>query len=80
MHSYSLVFASFVGERDGVALELHDDFGEVVAEVFQPDGSQRGEFRMAHDAAMPFEVVEWFLAQSKAHLGISTTGNTSRPD
>ncbi|SBN61862.1 hypothetical protein GA0004736_0759 [Curtobacterium sp. 9128] len=53
MAEYSFVLASVVGERDGMALELRDSSGDVVAEVFEADATGACTFSMQSGASVP---------------------------
>lgn len=61
MAEYSFVLASVVGERDGMALELRDSSGEVVAEVFEADATGACTFSMQSGASVPVAFVSALL-------------------
>lgn len=53
--------------RDGMALELLDAFGEVVADVFYSDATGEMSFS-AYRHDLPLEVVECLIASAKQRL------------
>jgi len=61
---YSFVLASFVGERDGMAVELHDDANEVVAEVFEDDETGACIFSMPNGASVPVSHIRELLRRA----------------
>lgn len=60
MTDYSFFLASFVGERDGMAVELRDSNDEVVAEVFEDDESGVCMFAMPDGVSVPVPLI-WEL-------------------
>lgn len=64
---YSLILASYVGKRDGMALELTRDGGAVVAEVFEDDSTHVRTVSM-FEAEVPLEAMEWLISSSKVSL------------
>ncbi|WP_418516288.1 hypothetical protein ACNUCX_01205 [Curtobacterium flaccumfaciens pv. flaccumfaciens] len=64
MAEYSVVLASFVGERDGMALELHDSSGEAVAEVFEADATGACAFSMRNGASVPVMFISELLRKA----------------
>lgn len=51
MTEVSLVLASFVGNRDGMAVELRDSSNDVVAEVFEANATGACTFSMQSGAS-----------------------------
>jgi hypothetical protein len=68
MMGYSLILMSVVGERDGMALELDEESGEQVAEVFLDDETGARSVRFFNDQPVPLEAVEWLLAEAARRL------------
>ncbi len=67
---YTLVLASDVYERDGLGLELYDQAGQMVAEIFRDDATQSTNFTVVAPAAsIPLSVLDWFVSRAKADLG-----------
>jgi hypothetical protein len=61
---YSFVLASFVGERDGMALELRNSSGDVVAEVFEADATGACTFSMQSGASVPVAFISELLRKA----------------
>lgn len=68
MTGYKLLLVSAVGKRDGMALELAEESGEQVAEVFEDSATKARTVRFFVDRPVPLEVVEWFLAEAARGL------------
>lgn len=64
MTDYSFFLASFVGERDGMAVELHGSDDEVVAEVFKDAESGACTFSMPHGVSVPVSLVQELLRRA----------------
>jgi len=65
MTDYSFFLASFVGARDGTAVELHGSDDEVVAEVFEDAESGACTFAMPDRVSVPVSLV-WELLRRAA--------------
>ena len=65
---YRLIFASSVGERDGMAMELIRDDGERVAEIFQDDATGQRTFSVLADESVPIEAIEWLVTEARDRL------------
>lgn len=65
-HRY--VLASFVGKRDGMALELHDADHRCIAEVFEDDATGACCLSIADGAAVPIDRVCDLLARAAAEF------------
>jgi hypothetical protein len=66
-HKYRYYLASLIGPpRDGMAIELHDESGEVVAEIFEDDATGACSFSMVQGARVPTDVV-WGLLRLAAN-------------
>lgn len=64
MNDYSFVLASYVGDRDGMAMELRNGAGDVVAEIFEDDESRRCTFSMPNGAVVPVSQVQKLLSRA----------------
>lgn len=64
---FHLILASSVGERDGMGLELTNDAGECVAEVFQDDINDTRTFTVFGEQRLPI-AIEWLLAEARTRL------------
>ena len=64
---YSLVLASSVGVRDGMALEPTRDGGVIVAEVYEDD-STRARTVTVFELDVPLEAMEWLLSSAREML------------
>ncbi|MHA6887035.1 hypothetical protein [Ralstonia pseudosolanacearum] len=69
---FQLQVASDV-QRDGLGLELLNDSGEVVAEVFRSDANNSLEVSFFEDG-LPFVEVERLLRIARTELGIFEDG------
>lgn len=65
---YSLVLASDVLERDGMALELYDESGVKLAEVFRDDTNGERTLNVLAADGVPVHVAEWLLRRSAETL------------
>jgi hypothetical protein len=65
---YRLILASYVGERDGMALELTTDEGERVAEVFEDDETKERTFTAFIGRPVPLAAIEWLLSEAPTRL------------
>lgn len=61
---YSFALASFVGERDGMALELRDCANEVVAEVFEEDATGDCTLSMPGGVSVPVMLIAELLRRA----------------
>ncbi len=62
MNGYRTQFASSVGHRDGVQVELLSPSGEYLAEVFRDDETGARVFNtLTNKLAVAPEVLSWFL-------------------
>ena len=64
MTDYSFFLASFVGERDGMAVELHGSGDEVVAEVFEDAESGACTFAMPDGVSVPVSLARELLRRA----------------
>lgn len=64
---YRLVLAGYVGERDGMALELDHDDGRQVAEVFENEDTRQRTVTL-FEKDVPLEAIEWLLLEAAARL------------
>jgi hypothetical protein len=64
-NSYRLVLASDVLDRDGLRLELLDQSGARIAEIFRDDENGSRRMTVFVQGPIPIDVVEWFVANSK---------------
>lgn len=64
---YSLVLASSVGVREGMALELTRAGGVIVAEVYEDD-STRARTVTVFEPDVPVEAMEWLLSSAREML------------
>lgn len=64
---YSLILASYVGRRDGMALELTRQGGTVVAAVYEDDSTHRRTVSM-FEPEVPLEAMEWLISSAKTSL------------
>ena len=64
---YRLIIASYVGERDGMAMELDHDDGRQVAEVFEDEETRQRTVNL-FEKDVPLEAIEWLLAEAAARL------------
>ena len=65
---FSLILASYVGHRDGMALELKDADGEQVAEVFEDHGTGVRTLTVFGEQQVPIAAIEWLLSEARARL------------
>lgn len=65
---FHLILASSVGARDGMGLELTNEAGERVAEVFQNDINGARTFNMFGKQPVPVDVIEWLLTEASTRL------------
>lgn len=65
---YQYVLASFVGERDGMALELHDADHRCIAEVFEDDATGACSLSIIDGASIPTDRICDLLAQAAAEF------------
>lgn len=68
MMGYKLLLVSAVGKRDGMAIELAEESGEQVAEVFEDGATKARTVTFFSARPVPLEVVEWFLAEADRSL------------
>ena len=69
VEGYKIQFASSVGYRDGVQLELLGPDGEYVAEVFRDDVTGHRAFNsLTENLSVPLPVLTWFLAAAETEL------------
>lgn len=66
MENYELIRASDL-IRDGMALELYDLNGDLVAEIFYSDRTHEMSFSAFTDS-LSLELVEWFIDQARIAL------------
>lgn len=64
--SYGVTVGSDI-QRDGMYLEIDDDAGAVLAEVFYHDGDHTMTFTGYRDD-LPLPLVEWMIVQAKKRL------------
>lgn len=64
---YSLILASYVGKRDGMALELTREGGAIVAEVYEDDSTRVRTVSM-FESDVPFEAMEWLISSASDSL------------
>jgi hypothetical protein len=65
---FSLILASSVGERDGMALELTRVDGERIAEVFEDDETGARTFTVFGEQQVPIAAIEWLLSEARTRL------------
>lgn len=61
---YTYALASFVGARDGMAVELQDDAGEIVAEIFEDDETKQCVFTAFTSKPLPVQEVRGLLSRA----------------
>lgn len=67
-YPHKFVLASFVGSRDGMALELHHPDGHVLAEVFEDDRTKVRTVSFYTTDPVPLEDVEELIDRARRHL------------
>lgn len=71
MQGYTTQFASSVGYRDGVQLELIGPDEEYLAEVFRDDQTKERVFNsLTENLSLPLTVLTWFLALAEEELAL----------
>ena len=65
---YSLLLASDVLTRDGLGLELYDESGARIAEVFREDTTGERTLTVFVTRAIHIHVVEWLLSRGREEL------------
>lgn len=68
MHGYQLRLVSYVGQRDGMAMELADEDGEQVAEVFEDSETKARSVTVWSDSPIPLDAVDWLLSEARSKL------------
>lgn len=68
MDGYSLRLVSYVGERDGMALELADPDGEQVAEVFEDEATRERSVTVYAPEPVPLALMEWLIERAREKL------------
>lgn len=70
MDGYRTRFASSVGSRDGVQLELMGPDGQYLAEVFRNDDTGERVFNsLTEHLSLPIAVLNWFLGVAEKEFG-----------
>jgi hypothetical protein len=65
-------------QRDGLGLELVNQRGKVVAEVFRCDADHSVSVT-CHEDGIPLTVLEWFLRRARLELGAFEDGTPLPP-
>jgi hypothetical protein len=69
VQGYTTQFASSVGYRDGVQVELLGPGDEYLAEVFRDDQTGDRVFNsLTENLSLPLPVLTWFLAEAEEEL------------
>lgn len=66
--TYKLRLVSAVGDRDGMALELADDEGEQLAEIFRDDDRNTLTISIFSDEPVDLTAIEMLIAEAKIAL------------
>lgn len=65
---FQLTLASWVGERDGMSLELSTEDGTRLAEVFYDDDTREMTVSVFNEQRVPIETMEWLLLRARAEF------------
>jgi hypothetical protein len=65
---FRLTLASWVGERDGMSLELTAKDDARLAEVFHDDQTGQLTVTVFGDRPVPIDAMEWLLARARAEF------------
>jgi hypothetical protein len=65
---FHLTLASWVGERDGMSLELSAQDGTRIAEVFHDDDTAEITVTVFAERRVPIEAMEWLLTRARAEF------------
>jgi len=68
VNGHRLMLVSYVGERDGMALELADEAGEPLAEVFEDDATKERTVEFFATSPLPLAEVRWLLDEAERRL------------
>lgn len=67
-YPYKFVLASIMGERDGMAMELHGSDGRVLAEVFEDDQTKARTVSFYTSDPIPLRDIELLLDAARRDL------------
>ncbi|WP_416393632.1 MULTISPECIES: hypothetical protein [unclassified Curtobacterium] len=68
MTNYSTKYASYVGSRDGVGVELYDLNDRLVLQVYRDDETQKVSVVTIDEAEIPVDVVMGFIQSALSEL------------
>jgi hypothetical protein len=68
MTNYSTKYASYVGSRDGVGVELYDQDDRLVLQVYRDDETQEVSVVTTDEVEIPVDVVTGFIQRALSDL------------